>query len=75
MMSKEKTPPKYLLDMLGITKREWKQRKRKELKAVMKAINKYQIGCAFCPGYEEFVDIKDMLEKLIDLHSYKRWGR
>lgn len=59
----------------GISLRKWKAQKRKELKAVLKAVSEYQSGCSYCPGYDEDINnLFDTLEKMKESHSYKNWG-
>lgn len=59
----------------GKTIREWKAKKRKELKEVLKAVSEYQTGCAYCPGYETDTDeLFKILKKMKESHSFKNWG-
>jgi len=73
-MSKEKAP-KWLLKREGITQRQWKSLKRTELRNVIKALDIYRSGCAFCPGAREFGTIVSALDQLEKSHSVKEWGR
>ena len=67
--------PKWILKREGITQRDWKARKRFELKAVINAMNEYRMGCAYCPGTSGEVGIIDkQLKQLQALHSVKQWG-
>lgn len=69
--------PKWLLQRDGITTRQWKAEKRRELKAVLDAWETYSSGSAYCPGYnhEEHADVVQALIKLRDALSVKNWGR
>ena len=71
-----KTPPKWLLEREGITTRQWKAMKRKELREVIKAFDYYRLGCAYCPGINgEVITIGKSLDKLKQSLSVKEWGR
>lgn len=68
--------PRWLLQREGITQRQWKSRKRRELKAIIKAFENYRMGCAYCPGTDgEVGELQHLLERLKDSHSVKKWGR
>lgn len=60
---------------IGMTSREFKKRKRAELKEVIKAFYKYRIGCAYCPSYETIKKVESFLESMKESHSEKQWGR
>ena len=58
------------------THREWKAKKRSEFDAVIRAYDKFQLGCAFIPGYVEHrkrisADLASWREKM----SVRNWGR
>jgi len=74
-MKSEPIPP-YVLKNMGLkTTREFKSRKRKELREIKRALDKYYQGCAYCPGYEnEITQIRNLLKKLEELQSIKQWG-
>lgn len=67
--------PNHIVEAYG-TARAFKQAKRSDFRAVLKALHEFQRGCAYCPGYNnglnewliEALTIKDSL-------SVKRWGR
>ncbi len=68
--------PKWVLKQEGITQKQWKSRKRQELKILLKALRKYRMGCAYCPGYSgEIGIIQSNLEELKKLQSVEKWGR
>jgi len=69
------TCPKWIREREGVTNRQWKARKRRELKAVIRAMDVYRMGCAYCPGKSgEVVAIDSALRGLKHLHSVKMWG-
>ena len=68
--------PRWLLDKLGITQRQWKSKKRKELKQLIKLFENYRLGCFYCPNYDtEIQDLERVLEQMKESHSVKNWGR
>lgn len=68
--------PKWLLIQEKITTRQWKARKREELKAVIKAFDDYRLGCAYCPSADSAVGrISNALKELKIELSIKKWGR
>ncbi len=69
--------PKQLLKNMGLTTtRQYKARKRKELKAVEKAMEKFRSGSVCCPGYGgDYIAINDGLRRLTEKLSAKNWGR
>jgi len=52
--------PKYLAP----TAKAWRAQKRREWRAVLKAMNTYRLGCAATPGYLEFLAIKQKADDL-----------
>ena len=71
-----KTIPKYVLKNSGIkTTREFKQRKRKEIREVIRAMKNFQLGCAHAPGHESFCTALKAAEETKDKCSLKNWGR
>jgi len=73
---KEAKAPDWLLKRDGITQRQWKTKKRMELKAVMDSFSTYQTGCFYTPSQDGQVgDITRLLDDLKELQSVKRWGR
>ena len=68
--------PLYVIQRLGLeTTRDFKALKREQLKDIFRAMSEYLSGCAYCPDNELFDDARKNIEKLIDSHSVKRWGR
>lgn len=68
--------PKWLLEKEGITARQWKARKRRELKEAIRAFDVYFIGCAFTPAKDgQDGRIKDAFKSLKQVLSVKNWGR
>ena len=69
--------PKWLLKREGITQRQWKTRKRRELNNAIKAFDIYHLGSAFCPGDKDGYNynITAKLDELKSLLSVKKWGR
>lgn len=68
--------PKWLLNQFGITQRQWKERKRRELRDVLKAMSVYHMGCAYTPNGEgEVGRITKDLESLAEKLSVRNWGR
>ena len=75
-MKTETIPPDVLKNMKLKTTREFKSRKRKELREIKQALNKYHQGCAYCPGYEnEIKELGKILKRLEELQSIKEWGQ
>ena len=74
-MKTEPIPPYVLENMKLKTTRQFKSRKRKELREIKNALAKYHQGCAYCPGYEnEINELGKILKKLEELQSIKEWG-
>jgi hypothetical protein len=68
------------------TNRQWKQRKRREWKAVLKAIDTFRMGCAFTPAYERkdtptsrepapWDTLETPVKEISQRLSLKTWGR
>jgi hypothetical protein len=62
------------------TKRAWKAHKRRQWKAVNKALTDFQLGCAYTPAYDLTTDLFiDAIEKLFktmdEKISARVWGR
>jgi len=72
---KDKIVPKWVLQQDGLNLRQWKARKREQIKRVEKAFDEFRNGCAYSPGYREVQGIQSALFKIIDAQSVKNWGR
>jgi len=73
-MKTEPIPP-YVLENMGLkTTRQFKSRKRKELREIKKAISEYHRGCAYCPCYDEIAELDKLLDKIQSMQSIKEWG-
>jgi len=68
--------PDWLLEREQITQRQWRIRKRRDLKQLIAAYDEYRMGCAYCPGKNgEVGAIGKLLDELKESHSIKKWGR
>jgi len=68
--------PKYVLKNSGIkTQRQWKELKRRQLRAAFKAMRKFQGGCYYTPDKGQYCQVMRGLEQLKDMLSVKKWGR
>ena len=68
--------PKYvLINSKSYTSRKFKALKRKQLKAVKKALMAYQLGSFYSPSHDEFCEINRLLDKAIEKQNAKNWGR
>lgn len=66
--------PKWLMLQEGVNLQQWKQRKRKELNAVLKAVSAYRMGCLYCPGRGvELERVQRELNALKEAHKVKNW--
>lgn len=69
--------PKWLLEQERLTAREWRQHKRRELRAVIRAIGYVNRGCAYTPNVDGVYIgvIMAQLKKLERAWSQKEWGK
>lgn len=69
--------PKWLLEQERLTAREWRQRKRRELRAVIRAMEYVQRGCAYTPDVEGVYigEIMSRLRQLARAWAQKEWGK
>lgn len=67
--------PDWLLKREGITQRQWRARKRRDLIALERAIEKYRMGCAYTPGYSAIESLSIHIKIMRQTHSVKAWGR
>ena len=75
-MSKHKRPPQYVLDNMHLNnKEEYKQLKRKEIRAVLAAINDLSAGCLYLPRklYDEISVLQNAALKIKKGLSCKEW--
>jgi hypothetical protein len=59
----------------GMTVRQFKQKKRRDLRAVIAALEEFRFGCMWIPGYEDAHEILYRIEILRKKLSIKEWGR
>jgi len=65
-----------LPDWFGVTKRQWRQQKRQELRKVIKAWEQYRLGCAYAPGYPDHINTVDhILNDMKRQLSQMNWGK
>ena len=76
-MSKQKVPGYVLMALEITTQREFKQQKRRELKAVLEAWEIFRSGCVYCHRYEtgNISRADSQLEQIKQDLSVKEWGR
>ena len=69
--------PKWLLEQEKITARGWKQRKRRELRQAIKAMEYVRLGCVYTPNVDGVYigEIMTKLKKLSIAWSQKEWGK
>ena len=66
--------PRWLLKRENITQRQWRARKRADLKNLVAAFGRYRMGCAYCPSKDGEVGlIQDALAALTKSHAAKTW--
>lgn len=66
--------PDWLLTREGITQRQWRVKKRRHLKELIKALNEYRMGCAYCPSKDGQVGKLDALLKTMwEEHKESNW--
>ncbi len=70
-----KIAPEWALKELGITQREWKARKRKEMKKILKSMDDFHYGCAYTPISSDFCRSIQHIKDLAEHFSVKTWGR
>lgn len=67
--------PEWLLKQNRITQRQWKSRKRRDLRALEKALENYRLGCAYTPGHAAIDGLDAVIKIMRQTHSVKAWGR
>lgn len=75
--SKEKRgAPPWLLKQEGLTQRQWKARKRREIRALWAAFDQFRMGCAHTPlRNAEVSALKDVIVSIAHQLTVKEWGR
>jgi hypothetical protein len=69
-----KIAPEWVLKSDKITQRQWRIRKRKDLKAVIAAMKKYRSGCFYCPIQKSEVGaVNRLLESIWEAHKEQNW--
>ncbi len=68
--------PKWLLEQEGVTQRQWKVRKRRELLNLEGRFEDFRLGCAYTPACNGEVGVIDgAIKSLREMLSVKVWGR
>ena len=68
--------PEYAKRNMGLRgNRDYKQRKRREFRELLKAVDAFRIGCARIPAYTEFNSATQKLEEIRVALSIKEWSR
>lgn len=67
--------PDWLLKREGITQRQWRARKRRDLRALEKALDNYRMGCAYTPGHVAIDQLSTTIKIMRQTHSVKAWGQ
>lgn len=68
---------------LARTYRQWKVRKRREMRLIRRAVEEFRLGCAYTPAYDLtpngkeviFEQFDRMLKDMESRMSVKTWGR
>ena len=68
-------PGRALTDMGLRTQREFRTLKRFRWVAVMRALERYSLGCAFSPAYPELEKIFTLAYVVKRKQSVKEWGK
>lgn len=65
-------------DHLAASTREWRQRKRSEIRTLMadnNDLDRLILGCAYTPAHDEISQARSLLEIAKQKMSVKNWGR
>jgi hypothetical protein len=66
----------WILKSTKMTSRQWKARKRRELRDLKKALHVYRLGCFYTPSKDgEVGQIEDCINSIERAQSVKNWGR
>ena len=76
-MTKYKKVPKFVAAQYAGGAREFKSKKRQQLKSVMREMDKLTFGIAYVPqqGYRKFDSAKNFLSELQMETTINSWGR
>lgn len=66
---------KNVVKRRGVTVRQWKSIKRKEVDIALKALSDARLGCAYMPDYHEFTKACELLRQYREKLTVKNWGR
>ncbi len=55
--------------------RDFRAKKRTELRKVIKALDDLRLGCAFTPAYQNILSIDRLLSDSKELMNQKNWGK
>lgn len=55
------------------TVRQFKQRKRREIRIVLQAFDRFRLGCAYAPGFSCVGEIQQLLEQIKLACAVKKW--
>jgi hypothetical protein len=55
--------------------REFKVKKRRDIKAAIAALDALRFGCAYTPAVKDILQAATLLEKAKNMMSAKTWGR
>lgn len=55
--------------------REFKAKKRRDIKAAIAALDALRLGCAYIPAVKDILQASALLEKAKNMMSVKAWGR
>jgi hypothetical protein len=68
--------PAWFLKQERVTPRQWKARKRKEVKETLRALGNLRTGCVYLPcGAEPLRKIAKELQQIKKQLAVKSWGR
>ena len=66
--------PMWLLRREGLTQRQWRPRKRRELKMLRQSLEMYRLGSSYCPYTQNALGrIEQALREMRASHSVAAW--